>query len=345
MILSGLLAATFTFTATATGVEKGTAVEFLFAGSNTDRAYESMFLLDEPLDAFCSRIEKSVPRGTPVRQSVCRLWPTGCRVSFSPPIERFVTIDLPEGSPRPVPVFTGGTRTEKGRLEAMDDMPAALFSTYSLPQSPIVFDAPFDQGSVYGSFKAAVTLEKGKRFVFSIEIDEKSLPRRLDLTARKGGLQDLLLRLRRESASSDVDATISFADDLTVEEAIVISRALAVIDSARVKVNGSCGLFYRAFLPLEKWRDRQERLHQPFELTIHDEGTDDLVFIDEDWTVEGNDPKLTPRTISFAQATDFPKTDTCFIYASKTQTISRISRGMHAIRSPHVVNWYVFSAE
>ena len=49
-MLCSLIAAALTFTATATGVEKGTAVEFFFAGKNTDRDYETMFLLDESID-------------------------------------------------------------------------------------------------------------------------------------------------------------------------------------------------------------------------------------------------------------------------------------------------------
>ena len=58
-MLCSLIAAALTFTATATGVEKGTAVEFFFAGKNTDRDYETMFLLDESIDSFCSKLEKA----------------------------------------------------------------------------------------------------------------------------------------------------------------------------------------------------------------------------------------------------------------------------------------------
>ena len=57
--LSALLAASFTFTATATGVEKGAAVEFVFAGPNTDRDYETMFVIDGSVDEFCAKLEKA----------------------------------------------------------------------------------------------------------------------------------------------------------------------------------------------------------------------------------------------------------------------------------------------
>jgi len=343
VILSLLLSSTLTFTATATGVEKGTPVEFLFVGKNSDRDYESMFLLDESVDAVCRRIESSVPRGTPVDAKSCRLWPTGCKIRLDPPLDRFITNSLPKGVTLSEPIYTGGSRGTNGTLEAATVMPAAFFSTYSLAQSPIVYNDPVGQGDAYGRFNAAVKLEKGARVTFTLSVDEKSLPVRLDLTAEKGRLPQLLKRLQTSSAAGEIDACVSFSGDLTVEEATAVARAISVVDSCRVKINGARGLFYRAFLPLEKWRDRQERLQQPFELTMQDDGTDELVFIEEDWSVEGNDPKLTPRPITVAQVKDFPKTKTCFIYASRTQTVSRIVSAMDRMPSGQIDNWYVFS--
>jgi len=225
-------------------------------------------------------------------------------------------------------------------------MPAAVFSTYSLPQSPIVYDVPVDQGSAYGRFTAAVSLEKGQRVSFTMTVDEQSMPRRLELTAEKGNLPQILWQLKAASATNAVDARISFSGNLTVGEARAFAQALAVIDSPRVMLNGAKGrLFYRAFLPLEKWRDRRERLNQPFELTLKDDGTDELLFIEEDWTVEGNDPKLTPRPISPMQAAFHQTTDTCFIYASRTQTIDRIVTVLRSLETSRINNWYVFSKE
>jgi len=176
-------------------------------------------------------------------------------------------------------------------------------------------------------------------------IDEHSMPARIELTAEKGNLQQILRQLQTASATNSVDVRISFSDMLTVEESRTFAQALAVIDSPHVKLNGAIGLFYRAFLPLEKWRDRQERLNQPFELTLKDDGSDELLYIEEDWSVEGNDPKLTPRRISPQQAGSHPKTDTCFIYASKTQTVGRVVDAMKSLKSSHISNWYVFLKE
>ena len=85
-------------------------------------------------------------------------------------------------------------------------------------------------------------------------------------------------------------------------------------------------LFYRAFLPLVKWLDRKERLVQPFELTVG--MTNSLVHIDEDWSVEGDDPKLTPQAISFDQVGKFPNTETCFIYVAPSSRLSSVYQAM-----------------
>ena len=85
MMIPAILAASLTFTATATGVEKGTPVEFVFAGRNTDRDYESMFLIEDSVDEFCAKLENAgLPRGRPTDSTACRLWPVGCSLKFEP---------------------------------------------------------------------------------------------------------------------------------------------------------------------------------------------------------------------------------------------------------------------
>ena len=341
MIL-GILAASLTFTATATGVEKGTPVEFVFAGRNTDRDYETMFLLEEPVDGFCARLEqKGLPRGKPVDASACRLWPVGCNLRFDPPISTFVAGKMPEGLPDGSPIYTGGTRLRGGGCEANTNMPASVFSIYSLPQSPVVHNGIYDQGAVYGSFTAAKALKKGERVAFTVSWDERSMPRPLHVTIRPGNAREVFGLLRRESGKGDVDVLVGFDESLTVAEATAAANALATIDSPHVKINGCTNVFYRSFLPLVKWLDRKERLTQPFELTLGE--PDKLLFIEEDWSVEGDDPKLTPREISFADVVRHPRTDTCFIFADKDTRISRIVSTMKSLKGGKIANWYVFS--
>ena len=343
MLISSLLAAVMTFTATATGVEKGTAIEFVFAGKNSDRDYESMFLLDESIDSFCKRLEAAgVTRGLPVEQISCRLWPVGAVLTFEPSLDQFIAGKLAGSNQSAVPIYTGGTRASDGSCIATDEMPASVFSIYTLAQSPIVFNGLFEQGAVYGSLTAAVKLEKGRRYSFSVSCDPKTFPKKLCLTVSRDNATEIIKALRDASATGEVDACIGFDGEMTVSEATSVAQALSTIDSTRVKINGSSNIFYRAFQPLVKWLDRNERLQQPFELTIDDD-LDKLVFIDEDWSVEGNDPKLTPRQIDFSDVSKHPKTDTCFIFAKPTEKVSRILLAMKPILGTQVRNWYVFS--
>ena len=344
MMVSVLLAASLSFTATATGVEKGTPIEFVFAGKNTDRDYESMFLIDQPVTDFCKAAEKAgLPVGKPVDPARCRLWPVGCRVKISPDIHTFIEGKMPEGLSAEDPIYTGGTRGLNGIPEATTNMPASVFSIYSLAQSPIVHNGVYNQGAVYGAFTAKDTLKKGERHTFTLTWDETSMPRSLHLTVTPGNAADLIRQLRAESAKGELDVLVSFDGDLTVREARAAAKALATLDSKQVKINGCDTIFYRSFLPLVKWLDRKERLTQPFELTLGN--PDKLVFIEEDWSGPGDDPVLTPKEIPFADAAKHDRTDTCFIYAWDDAKVSRILDTMSKLKGAHIRNWYVYSVE
>ena len=99
--------------------------------------------------------------------------------------------------------------------------------------------------------------------------------------------------------------------------------------------------FYRAFLPLEKWSDRNERLVQPFELTVTND-IDRLVYIEQDWSGDELDPRLTPRDIDFTKAEYFSAIHTCFIYASRSQKLKRLYEAMRKLKSTRIDSWYVF---
>jgi hypothetical protein len=80
---------------------------------------------------------------------------------------------------------------------------------------------------------------------------------------------------------------------------------------------------------------------QPFELTLRADG-DELVFIDEDWNVDGDDPKLTPKTISYEEALTKEKTDTCFVFAASGTKLARVYAAMQKLKGSKVRNWYIF---
>ena len=348
-MISVLLAASISFTATATGVGKGTPLEFLFAGRDSDRDYETMFLLDESVEALCRRAEAAgLPRGRPASAADCVLWPVGCRVSVEPKMSEFVETDWPQGIASSDFVYTGGTRDEKGVPVANAEMPLAFCALYSLAQSPVVFNGIYRQGDVYGAHRAKVALEKGTRRAFTLTWDAKTLPAHLDVTFAPGTAGGQILKVKEAADRGDVDVCVSFDPSLTVREATRLAQTLSLVDSAHVKLNGrpEGRLFYRAFLPDVRWRDRQQRMVQPFEATVGDgDAADSLVFVEEDWTVEGDDPKLTPKRISFADAAAHPKTDTCFIYAGGDVRLARLYAVMEKMKGAKVRNWYVFAAD
>jgi len=341
MISTLLLAASMSFTAIATGLEKGALVEFIFAGANSDRDYESLFLLDEPIDHFCARLEKAgLPRGKPEDVAACRLWPVGCELAFDPPLETYLSVKPVEGLAYGKPIYTGGTRKGDGRPAAADTMPASLFSIYSLAQSPIVFNGIYHQGVVYGSCTAKDTLKKGTRVTFSVSWETNTLPQTLELVAHPGESVRLLNEIRSAAEKGSVDLLVSFDEKMIVREARAVAKALETLDSPRVKINGRKNIFYRSFLPLVKWQDRKERLVQPFELTLGE--TNRLVRIDEDWSGEGADPRLTPVEISFAEIVRHPKIDTCFVFCREDTTIETILSAMKKFPERQIKNWYIF---
>lgn len=344
-MIAAILAASISFTATATGVEKGKPVEFAFAGANTDRDYETMFLIDDTVDGLCRKLENAGLRpGRPTDQSSCCFWPVGTPVRFEPSLTNFVEATLPQGLTLGQPIYTGGKRSRDGARDANTNMPASVFAFYTLAQSPFLFDGYYDQGSIYGAFTACAAIKKGERVSFTVSWDEGVAPTKsLHLTVKPGASSKILKTLKGESEKGPVDALIGFADDLTVAEATAIANALATVDSPRIKINGCSNIYYRAFLPLVKWRDRKERLVQPFELTLGD--PDRLLFIKEDWSVEGPDPRLEPIDISFDRASSYDRTDTCFIFADPEMPLSRIYAAMIRLKGSCVKTWYVFTKQ
>ena len=344
MTILSCLAAAFTFTASATGVGKGSTVEFLFIGSDSDRDYEAMFTIDMPIADFAKAVEKAgLKPGMPIDPPKCQVWPVGTPVAFEPEISRFVAVDASEGFSLGRIVYTGGLRGSDGAPVAAKEMPASVCSLYSLGQSLFLPEGILSQGDVYGRFTAKESLKKGEKYAFTLSWNDADTPRHIDMTVKPGEEAELIRQLKDEAMRGSIDVLVAFDASLTVAEATQFAKALELVDSVRVKINGCRpgSLFYRAFLPLVKWTDRQNRMVQPFELTMRD-NDEELLFIEEDWTVEGDDPKLTPKPITYEKALALKKTDTCFIYAAPETKLSRIYAAMKRLSGSSVYNWYIF---
>lgn len=342
-MISFLLAVAFTFSATATGVEKGTPLEFFIAQKGTDRDYETMFLLDEPIALICNRLEKAgLLRGKPTDSKNCQMWPVGCTVKITPSVDEYCDIDLPKGA-RPSPyVYTGGSRNEKGTLLASDTMPSSFVAFYSLAQSPFVLSDIYDQSEVYGCYKAKKTLKKGDKVVFRLDWSPDSMPKCVSVLFNATNFVDQIKNLKTAIGSTDVELRPQFSDDLSVVQATAVAQALSMVDSLHVKINGKDdGLFFRSFLPLVKWTDRKERLVQPFEITIN-ENSEKIIVIDEDWSGPEIDPKLTERASSYDELVRHTKTDTAFFFCERDCKLSRIRASIKRLPQ-FVANVYVFA--
>lgn len=349
-MIAALIAAacTCTFSATATGIEKGAPVEFMFTDSSSDNGYEAMFFIDGTIEEFCRKIESSgIPRGQAESIADCILWPSGCKVTLKPALSEFVATSMPQGLVLGDIIYTGGARDAKGIPIASTNQPCAAFAFYSLGQSPLVFDGIFPQGDVYGAHTAAKALKKGDKVEFTLTWDGVSRPKPLHVTLSPGNIKSVLNLIKTESETNNcIDVKVSFAPEMSVRESIAAAQALALIDSQRVKING-CDegkLFYRAFMPLAKWSDRNERLVQPFELSISN-NVETLTYIEQDWSGDGIDPILKPKQISFEEAKYFTLIHTCFIYASKNEKLERLYDAMAHMKDHNITSWYVLTVD
>ena len=235
-------------------------------------------------------------------------------------------------------VFTGGRWNGAARLCLTDtNMPSSVISLYNEPST--IFDLPFQvgQNEVYGRLTVAEALPYGTllEVVLRPQATKDGKPRVLPLTVtasmqgqelaltcegaggavlKRAGLSEVLSWLRaQDEQGRELYVTLGLDDALPLKRAADVARVFAMLDGKGIKLDGKTvqGVFPRAFLPQEKWREREGRSPQPFELHIARDASGKvlkkLVFIEEDWNVKGLDPKLTPRDYPFEAWEELPK--------------------------------------
>ncbi len=341
-----------TFSALATECGPGVQLEFLFVGPGSDHDYEAMFVTEASVAEIAAAFEKAgIPRGKDVDLLSCRFWPVGEELEIEPAITNFVR-EVRDGN-MPTIAFTGGIRDKQGIPMANTNSPEAVFAFYNLPQSLIQFNDSLDQSTAYGRFQPAVKVSKGEKHSFTFTWKGESAYDSLTLKLEPGKLAEALTLLKSRSEKKELDVVCDFSPELTLKEAQSHATALSMVDSVRVKINGSVTdqFFYRAFMPLEQWRDRKERLAQPPEVHLKGDGTAEVIETIEDWSDEDAlDPKLTTKVhpcASDTQAAELAerlaaKTYTVFVFAAPETKLGRL----HAIRrmvKGNVRNWYLFT--
>lgn len=340
---------TFTVVSTDCGVD--TQLEFLYAGPDTDRDYESMFTTEASVKEIAEAFDKAgIPRGVPLDLQTCRFWPVGNALVMEPAFTNLVR--EMRGEPIPDVVYTGGARDAAGVPEAHTNMPCAIFALYNCGQSLVTLNDTLEQSVTYGRFQPAVKIPKGEKrtvtFTWKGNVDNLHVDLRLD----PGKLSDVVTGLKEKAVAQQLDVCTDFSPELTVREANLYAQAFAMIDSSRVKMNGfkEGQLFFRAFLPMEKWRDRKERLAQPPEVHIKPDGTVLVNEILEDWSGEESlEPKLSVRAhpcTDLAAAAKLAgklgaRTQTVLVFAPAETKLATIYAFRKALETP-ILNWYVF---
>lgn len=297
------------FTAKATGIDTAVPVEFVIAGPGSDRDYESLFITDDSLKDIVEAMSKAgIPTGKTYDVDKCILWPIGPVVEFEPRIDSLVRIKEDVDYRIYDTVYTGGNGNY--------DMPLAVLSTYTFSQSLFSFDDSLDQSVGYGRFIATRQWQKGDKITFKV--------------TWKGG--------------ATVDTTPDFPADKTLAEAVKYAQAVQLLDTRTSKVNGfkEGQFFYQAFLPKEQWKDRKERLVQPIEIRLTSTNVVTTV-IDEDWSVDGPDPKLTARIVDFDKAFAEKKkvTNVVFFFAPADTKLERLYELKKRIPASYR-NFYVY---
>lgn len=328
-----------TFTARATDIDVGTTVEFLFVGPDSDRAYEALFVTDASVQDIAKAFDEAgIPRGKAISPAACRFWPVGNVLKFDPDIAQYM--DDREGGLNQAIVYTGGLRDVSDIPIANTNMPKAVFALYGLDQSLILLDNTLDQSAAYGLFTCRKKLTAGERHTFKVSWDGVKHIESRTLLLKPGRVRDAVASLK--GATRPLEVQPNFSPELTVAEARSAAKALSVVNSPSVRISGfSDGqIYYQGFLPDEQWRDRQKRITQPLEVRL-DATNAVLTVIEEDWSVEGDDPKLTPRTFPLADGPFEFKGDTCLFFVPASERLGRIYSLMRKFPR-NIRNWYVF---
>ena len=364
-------ARTVTFLAEATGVSEVDPVEFFAIGPLSDRAYESFAVSVASPAAIAAGLDAiGVPRGLTVDPRRSRFWPQGDGVSFSARIlgegKELSLGDLisderaaDEGAilERPL-VATGGSRDSSGAVDAVTNMPCAVFALYSHAPSLLQLDGAFDQSGVYGRFRAKRRHKAGDLFEFTIKpgggqarLPSKAEERTVRI-AKGADLAPILADLRKRAEAARLYACLEFAPDVPLSDAVNAARAFELVDGAGVRMNGAAPgqFFYRAFLPDQAWRKREGRIFQPFEVHVSD-GARKFVHVEEDYSGAGIDPVLKPHETPFAAWSDLPqlvaktaaaKVDVLFLFAPSGTPVGELTPILAPLAS-RIATFYIFA--
>lgn len=361
------------FLVEATGIGADETVEFFAIGPLSDRAYESLFVTVASPTAIASALEAAgVPRGIPADPLAARFWPLGEKLTLkiqpwgkdvekrpSGGITAFLKDLRPEeGKILEDPIaYTGGSRATDGSPVASTNIPCAVFALYNHAPALLQLDGMMDQSGSYGRFVTVAKHPEGSLFEITATWDGKRVVKDVELKLTADNAGGVMAALKEDAKNFDVHVRLAFTPEVTLERAIAVSRAFEMLDGQGVKMSGRSEgqFFFRSFLPEEKWRNRASRIFQPFEVHVAADGAKSFVYVEEDWSGEGLDPVLKPKTTPFKDWNELPgliaktgepgsKITVLFVYAPKTARVADLAPVVKAT-TPRIFTYYVFTAE
>lgn len=371
------------FLAEATGLGVGDIAEFVVCGPLSDRAYESMFMsLAKPEDITAAVESLGVPRGVPTNGDLARFWPEGERLEVSvrpvggTDIALSGVIKDSQKSGEDIVgrgvVYTGGEHAVDGSLVAATNIPCAVFATYNHAPSALQLSSTLDQSSAYGRFQVAREFKAGDLVEFSLRRVDPGRVREMVCAVspagckvkdgkgsvlKEGTFTEAAEYIRAESkGGADIYLRLSFSPDTPVAFARACAGLFTGFDGKVAKLNGfEKGQFFsKAFLPDESWRNRKQRIAQPFEIYPAGKGAGKFVFVEEYWDKksESVDPELRPHEHEYKNKEELlklisetgrqgEKMFTAFVFLPSGSTLGPALEALEALR-PRIACFYVF---
>ena len=370
------------FLAEATGLHQGDTVEFFACGPLSDRAYETLFMSMAKPDDIAAAIESlGVPRGVPTSYDLARLWPEGERLGIKVRPLGGEALELtavlkdvsPEGGVLDGGiVYTGGERAADGSLVAATNIPCAVLAMYNHSPSFLQLPASLDQSSVYGRLQAEREFKPGdlveislerispdrvREFVCSVSPSGCRILDAKGSVLKSGTFSETAEYVRKESDKGiDIYLRLAFSPDTTIAFARACAGLFAGFDGKVAKLNGfeKGQYFAKAFLPDESWRNRKQRVAQPFEIYPAGKGAGKFVFVEEYWdkNSESIDPELRPHEHEYKNKDELlkliaetgkqgDKMYTAFVFLPSGSTVGPALEALDALR-PRITCFYVF---
>lgn len=299
------------------GLRKHYETEFILLGQKSDRAYEGLMIAWDDPSTVAQAIEAlGVPKGEPAHPA--RGLPMAKGERFTVHVATLgKNLDFQPLETEVDDQWSTAAENLLGRgfpyvgVDVVDHlMPASIIATFTEQTS--LFGMPYfaDKSAVYGSFRAKETRRMGEPVVVALRWQRlpngQSRVRNETLTLSKAtvGNETLIETLKGFADDPrDVFLTIKIDPDLLLTDLISLSKLFQMIEQEggfTMDVPPEGQLPLRAFTPNAEWLVREQRTFQPWEIELSPGAEEQpaqatLCQVEEDWSGEGLEPKLTRK--------------------------------------------------